>query len=364
MLASRMLMNRSRVAKTLASGLLAAVLAEALPAQGTTPGGLPPGEPGRFLSKYIGLTANEIEAAKKGTVVTKVLPTTTNDEVAIFGIVAVDAPRDEVVKRVRDVQSFLRTPERSAFGVFATPATVADVSGFVADQGDLDAIKGCKPGDCDVKMPVSNIDEFRKSINWSQPAAARTQVETVVRQHSAGYVNSYRKGGTAAMVEYGDQKTVGKTGDVFTSLLSESPYLFEYVSPFQKYLTTYPTTPLADVTDAIYWANDKMGSMRPIYSINHLSVYAPPNAPITLVSNKQLYASHYFLGAFTLTTVLDRPEAPAGKGVYYLVVERFRFDHLPSGGLLNIRGRVIGKMHDALKADLAQRKTTFERRGT
>jgi len=344
----------------LCAGFVVAALASPLTAQ--TPAGIPAGEPARFLQKYIGLSAGEVESARKGTVVTKVLPTTTNDEVALFGIVAVDVPREEVVKRVRDVQSFLRTPERSAFGVFASPAAPTDMNAFVADQGDLDAIKGCKPGDCDVKMPVSNIEEFRSSIDWSSAPAARSKVETTVRQRSAGYVNSYRKLGTAGMLSYGDQKTVGKTGDIFTTLLAESPYLFDYVSPFHKYLTTYPATPLPDVTDAIYWANDKMGSMRPILSLNHLSVYSPPTSSLTLISNKQLYASHYFLGAFTLTTVLDRPDAADGKGVYYLVVERFRFDHLPSGGLLNIRGRVIGKMHDALKADLAQRKTSLERK--
>lgn len=361
MFASLVMLSRSRFSKELAlyAGLVTATFAGAIGAQTPT---VAAGEPARFLQKYIGLSAGEIETAKKGAVVTKVLPTTTNDEVAIFGIVAVDAAREDVVKRVRDFQSFLKTPERSAFGVFSTPAVIADVAGFTADQSDLDAIKGCKPGDCDVKMPVSNIEEFSKTITWSQPATARAQVEKTVREHTVGYVNSYRKLGTAGMLEYGDQKVAGKSGDVFTTLLSESPYVFDYVAPFHKYLVTYPQTPLADVTDAIYWANDKMGSMRPIYSINHLSVYANPASALTLISNKQLYASHYFLGAFTLTTLLDRPEAASGKGIYYIVIERFRFDHLPSGGLLNIRGRVIGKLHDGLKADLAQRKATLEKR--
>jgi hypothetical protein len=52
-----------------------------------------------------------------------------------------------------------------------------------------------------------------------------------------------------------------------------------------------------------------------------------------------------------LTTILDRPDAPTS-GVYYIVVQRMRFDHLPSGGLLNIKGRVTGKMLDALRAEL------------
>ena len=75
---------------------------------------LPPGEPARFLQRYIGLTPGEIDQAGKGSVVTKVLNTKDQEEVALFGIVAVNAPRDEVTKRVRDLPSFLRSPGRVA----------------------------------------------------------------------------------------------------------------------------------------------------------------------------------------------------------------------------------------------------------
>ena len=144
------------------------------------------------------------------------------------------------------------------------------------------------------------------------------------------------------------------------TLLAESPYIFDYVPTFQHYLQSYPHDTLAGVTDAVYWATDHLASLRPILSITHLSLYEPTGAPLTLVSEKQLYASHYFLGAFTLTTLLDRPDAPSGNGSYYMVVQRMRFDHLPSGGLLNIRGRVVGKMNEALAAELRDRKASLE----
>lgn len=359
MLGSSLSVNRPRCATALIASLAMVTLGELTAAQTPATTALPPGEPARFLQKYIGLSASEIERARKGDVVTKVLNTPDRDEVALFGIVAVDAPRDEVVRRVRDLPNFLRSPGRTAFGLFSTPATPSDASAFVVESSDFDAIKGCRPGDCDVKMPTANIDEFSKAIDWSSPTA-RTQVENMVRLRSATYVNNYRRGGTAAMVAYGDQKETRSASEVFSSLLAESPYLFDYVPAFHKYLAAYPAGSLPSVTDAIYWASDKLGSMRPILSINHVSVYSPPpSSPITLVSTKQLYASHYFLGAFTLTTILDRPDAPGGRGVYFIVVQRMRFDHLP-GGLLNIRGRVIGRTHDALRAELTQRKTSLE----
>ena len=260
---------------------------------------------------------------------------------------------------MRDIPSFLRSATRPAFGVFGTPATAADARGFSAEKSDLDALRECRPGDCDVKMPVPKFEEFGRTIDWSR-ADAPARVNAIVRQTMADYVERYRAGGTAAMVEYGDQKSARRASEAFGSLLAESPYLYDYVPAFQRYLQGYPTTTLPGVSDAIYWATDRLSSLRPILSITHLSIYEPEGAPLTLISAKQLYASHYFIGAFTLTTLLDRPDAPAAGGTYYIVVQRMRFDHLPSGGLLNIRGRVTGKMNEALAAELRERKATFE----
>jgi hypothetical protein len=281
------------------------------------------------------------------------------DEVAIFGIVAINVPRTTIAARFRDIPSFLRRPTRAAFGIFSDPAVATDARAFVVEQSDLDALKECRPGDCDVKMPVQKFEDFGRSIDWSA-SDAKGRVSTIVRQTMADYVTRYRKGGTAAMVEYGDQKSARRASDAFGSLLAESPYIYEYLPSFQRYLRSYPADTLSGVTDAIYWASDRLASLRPILSIVHLSLYEPPGAPLTLVSEKQLYASHYFIGAFTLTTLLDRPDAPAGGGSYYMVVQRMRFDHLPSGGLLNIRGRVIGKMNEALAGELRDRKAALE----
>ena len=321
---------------------------------------LPAGEPARFLQRYVGLTADQIEQAKRGTVVTKVLASDDPEEIALFGIVAVDAPREEIVRRVRDLPTFLRTPGRTAFGLFHRPATLDDARSFVAEQSDLEALKKCRPGQCDVKMPAARMDEFRGAIDWSS-AAAGAQVAALVRQRMVDYVEAYRRGGTTAMVEYADQNTARRAGDSFTSLLAESRYLYDYVPQFEEYLKDYPARPLEGVTDTLYWSSDRLPSLRPILGITHLSIYSPAGAPLTLISTKQLYASHYFLGSFALTTILDRPDAPAGGGAYYMVVQRMRFDHLPSGGLLNIKGRVTGKMHDALRAELQQRKTELQR---
>lgn len=126
---------------------------------------LPAGEPARFLQKYIGLTAAQLEQARRGAVITRVLDTPDPDEVAIFGIVAIDVARATIAARMRDVPTFPRSATRPAFGVFGTPATAGDARGFSAEQSDLDALEGCRPGDCDVKMPVPLFDGVLRTFD-------------------------------------------------------------------------------------------------------------------------------------------------------------------------------------------------------
>ena len=101
--------------------------------------------------------------------------------------------------------------------------------------------------------------------------------------------------------------------------------------------------------------------MRRTLTVTHLTVYSPPELPgTTLAAAKQIYASHYFEAAFDLTTILDRPKPDGSSGLYLIVLRRFRFDNLPSGGLLNIRGKVVSSLRDQMVTDLTREKAAAE----
>ena len=172
------------------------------------------------------------------------------------------------------------------------------------------------------------------------------------------YINDYRTRGDAAMVVYDDRGNT-HASQAFAGLLTQSPYIFQYVPTLHQYLATYPNTKLDGVTDVMFWAVDTMASLRPILNVNHMSVYSPPElAGTTLVATKQIFANHYFEALFDLTTVITRP---AG-GVYLVVIRRFRFDRMPNIGMISLKGKVAGKLKDALTADLINQKTTSDKR--
>jgi hypothetical protein len=312
----------------------------------------------RFLRQSIGLDSTQLAAVERGTAVVKVLDTKNKRDVAVFGVVAADVPRQFYVGRLQDFPSSLRTPTRTRFGIFGDPATGADVQALVVDHQDVSEVKDCHPNDCKIKLPATEMRRLREQIDWSG-ADPQGQVNAYARQRLLEYVTDYRAHGDTAMVVYDDRGNV-RASDAFAALLGESPYVFEYVPSFHKYLATYPRGKLEGLTEVLFWSEDALPRLKPILSVTHLAVYAPPELPgATLVAAKQIYADHYFEAGFDLTTVVDRVTAAARPGIYLILLRRERFDDLP-GGIFNIRGKVIGKLRDQMRADLEREKAMAE----
>jgi hypothetical protein len=101
--------------------------------------------------------------------------------------------------------------------------------------------------------------------------------------------------------------------------------------------------------------------MRRTPTVNYLAMYTPPEATgMMFIASKQIYANHYFEAAFDLTSVIAREPAEGQPGSYLLVLCRFRFENLPRGGILNIRGKVVGSLRDRMVCDLARQRAIAE----
>ena len=317
----------------------------------------------QFLRQSIGLDASQLAAVERGEAVARVLETQTTRDVAIFGIVTTTAARDDIVQQLRDFKTWLRSPSRLRFGIFADPAVPTDVQSFTAEESDVDDLRECRPSDCKFKLPATEMRRIGERIDWSAPDA-RSRVTAYVRQRLVDYVTDYRARGDSAMVVYDGPGSV-RASDAFAALLAQSPYVYEYVPSLQRYLSSYPRGRLDGADEVLFWSEDRAPRLRNILSVTHLMLYSPPELPgATLVAAKQIYADHYFEAAFDLMTLVDREANPGPKGSYVLGLRRFRFDNLPTGGLLNIRGRAINGLRAQLLADLKRTKMSVERDGS
>jgi len=314
-----------------------------------------------FLRQSIGLDSAQLALIERGEGVVTVLDTKDRRDVALFGIITADAARDAYVARVRDFRSSLAAPNRTHFGIFSEPASAADVAAVTISERDVKDMKDCRPGDCVVKLPATDMRRIHEQTRWDADDI-QAQLSVYARRRLVEYVTDYRTRGDSAMAIYDDRGRLNvHASEAFGAMLAESPYVYENVPSLGRYLAGYPREKLAGATEVLFWSEDAMPRLRPILSVTHQVVYTPPELPgVTLVAAKQLYANHYFEAALEVTCVVDR-QREGQPGSYLLVLRRYRFDNMPSGGLINIRGRAVGALRDQLLADLLRQKATAER---
>jgi hypothetical protein len=192
---------------------------------------------------------------------------------------------------------------------------------------------------------------------------ARDRVATLARRSVIDYVGEYRRRGNAAMVVFDDHGGV-RSSDALAAMMRDSSHAFRMAPSLGRFVMDYPHDPLADATDVMFWSVDELPHVRPVLRIMHEVVYSPPEIPgTTILAAKQIYANHYFEAGLELLTAVDRTETGASLAngsITIVAVRRYRFDHLPSGGLLNLGGRVRGGLQDNLIADLARLKRDSE----
>ncbi len=311
-----------------------------------------------FLRQSIGFDSAQLAQVERGEGVVKVLETRDRRDVALFGIITSDVARDAYVAQARDFRKSLGAPNRTHFGIFSDPASPADVAAVTISLRDVADMKACRPSDCVVKLPATDMQRIHEGTNWSGDDV-QAQMNAYARRRLVEYVTDYRARGDSALAIYDDRGNVNvHASAAFAGMLAESPYVYQNIPSLGRYLAAYPREQLAGAVEVLYWSEDAMPRLRPILSVTHLVVYTPPELPgVTLIAAKQLYANHYFEAALDVTCVVDR-QGPDGKpSSYVLVLRRYRFDNMPSGGLINIRGRAIGALRDQLLADMRRTAT-------
>jgi hypothetical protein len=313
-----------------------------------------------FLARGVRLNASQLSALARGDVVDKILPAGDTRDVAVFGAVRIAVPRAFFVERQLDYSHALHTPTRAQAHVFGSPATVADVQLVDVSDDDVKELAKCQPNECNFKLPAADMDRLRKTVDLSAPDA-RVRVANYVRQRMTEYVTDYRQRGNAAMLVYDDLGNV-HSSEALAAMLRDSSFVFRLSPTFGHYLND-SHQPLAGVTNVIFWSLDDLPHVRRVLRITDESVYSPGENPgVTVVAAKQIYANHYFEAGLEILTAVDRATegASSADSITLLAIRRYRFDHLPSGGLLNIRGRVVGGLRDNVHSDLARLKGESE----
>jgi len=335
-------------------GLSAAIGLTASPLS-RSPGGRKPHE---FLRTVGGFSAVELAALDHGDAVAKVLDTDKR-EIAVIGAVHVNAPRDRLFERYRDVTGAGRNEASLEAGVFGATPREEDLRGLTFEDYDLETIRDCEPGDCGVRLSAEDMGRIQRGVNWRAPDW-RQQAGSLWRSLLASYAARYRTSGNQALPEYRNKSLPLRVDQELRILFAESQYLRAGAPDFFRYLEEYPAAGLPGAEDILFWSKESFG-MRPVLTITHQTLYTQPSsrvpsAPSALIATKQIYATHYFDAALGLSLMFD----DGGVGFYILSVNRARTRSLGSFLRGFARSQVQQRSHSAMLKVLTATKLALE----
>ena len=299
-----------------------------------------------FLSRDGILSAAQIAAVERGDVVVKTLPTGDDRDVAVIGVVRVARPRRSVIE----------ARSRAAAHTFDTPGTLDDVADVHLTRDDLNELSRCQPNACNFKLPASGMAALSSIVSASAGDVA-SRAEDYLRRRMVEYIAAYRQRGNAAMIVYDDLGSV-QSSSAFDVMLRDSSHIFSVAPALAGFLLDFPRASLPGATNVMFWTVDALPRIRPVLRIVHEVTYTPAEVPgATVIAAKQLYADHYFEAGLEVLAAVDDSLSgfPGGShGTALAVVRHYRFDHLPSGGLLNLRRRVVDGLRDDVTNDLTR----------
>ena len=315
-----------------------------------------------YFKQYIGLSDDQIAAIRDGEAVTKTLQSRTPDEIFVFGAVYIKAGAEDYLNFSRDFDRLRKLPGYLSVGEFSSPPQTSDLKDFTFANEDIQALKDCRPGNCQIQMPTSSIDDLHRSVDFSSPDAEE-QVNRLLQETVLARLLAYQREGNEILGMYNDKRNPTLVPQQFRYMLSYSKALPRYFPDFYNYLLTYPAGKPTDVQNTFYWAKVKFG-LKPTLRVVHVLTLQreTPVGPIIAVAEKQLYSSHYFETALDLTFCIPEAAGPSQPGFYLIMAMGSE-----QAGLTGFKGSIVRKVAvdrsaSSLKKSLMTIKGVLEQR--
>ena len=293
------------------------------------------GEPYKFFRAFVGLNQDQIGAIRSGKALAKVVQSSTPEEVFVFGAVYVEGNPESYLKLASDIDALRKLPGYVAIRSFSDLPQSSDLDGFALERQDIEELKTCEVGHCEVQLPTEAMEEFKQSIDWSAPNVD-VRVNQVARGMALQALLDYMHGGNSALGVYRDKSHPAAVAETFASLITRLSALPVYLPELNDYLLEYPKAKSDNVQAGFYWEEVNFG-LKPTFRILQRIVYrATSPEPVYAVAEKQIYASHYFEGALDLTVCVKDEQR---HGFYIITVKGSK-----QAGLTGLKGSIVRKV--------------------
>jgi hypothetical protein len=293
----------------------------------------------------------DFAALERGETVVRLAPAQDKREVAVSGLVPLRANADEFLRNYRDSLTRKSNAAVMEIGTFGAAPAIADLAALTLESKDIEDLKQCVVGDCEIKLSAAMIQRFAREVNW-QSADYPQQATQLFKTMLLEYVKDYRSRGDAALIEYHDKQNEVRLADEHQALTRASGYLSEIFGGLPG-----PAAQMQPLEELLIWSKIKFG-LKPVIAINHVTIYKSDRqlGPQILAVSKQIYANHYFNSSLALTGFVT----VAGPTSYLVYENRSRADGFegPFGKLK--RSLVQNKAVEGLKGILEHSRVTLE----
>src|ERR1044072_3123749 len=158
----------------------------------------------KALSKKAAFEETDFAALQLNHPVVRSIPTSNKAEIAVSGLVNIRAAADEFLRSYRESITSKSNAAILEIGSFGREPSLADLETLTLEAEDIEDLKECVVGECQVKLSAAMIERFRKEINWDA-ADYSAKVTGLFRQMMLEYVKDYRTRGEAALIQYNDK---------------------------------------------------------------------------------------------------------------------------------------------------------------
>ena len=306
----------------------------------------------QLLHEKVAFDDTDFAALQRGESIVKLAPVQNKGEVAVSGLVSLRATADEFLRSYRESLTHRNNAAVLEIGAFNAQPALSDLQTLTLDPEDIEDLKECVVGDCQIKLSAAMIERFAHEINWQAPDYAQ-QVTALFKTMLVEYVRDYRARGDAALIEYNDKQNEVRLAEEQAALRRMPGSLSDVLAN----LSPRADSQLQPFEDLIVWSKIKFG-LKPVIAINHVIIYKRDRqlGPQVFTVAKQIYANHYFNSSLALTAFVT----VAGPTSYLVYENRSRADGLegPFGKLK--RGIVENKALEGLKNVLEHSRVTLE----
>ena len=304
----------------------------------------------KYVTSAVKLAAEERNELGAGSPVAKLLEADDSQEIAVFSAIWIDAPMRRYVQALQDIEAFGEAAASRSPSVSVRLPRAEDFAQMRLADGGCWGMRDCQIRRLHREAGGAGHPAIpdRDQLGRAERSLGCRFTDAAAR---ARYVNGYLEGGNSGSLFTATSARPRFVAEQFGTMIDPMPELVTYMPDVRRYLLEFPKASLAGSSSFLYWQETEFG-LRPTIRIGHVVIREGPDD--TVVASKMLYASHYFWTGLELRVLL--PDAPRGRGFWFVNINRSQSDGLDGFTGRLIRGRVRSEVRNGAMAALQTTK--------